>query len=127
MNGLTTYAIAPASRARSTSSRWLNAVSRTTGAIRARTIRSAAEMPSRTGILTSITTRSGRSSSASRTACSPSPASPTTSKPAVAQHLDDVEPDQRLVLGDDDAAGGAGGRRLVGHAGQPSERAGARP
>ena len=32
---------------------------------------------------------------------------------AVAEHLDDVEADQRLVLGDDDAAGGAGGRGLV--------------
>ncbi len=40
---------------------------------------------------------------------------------AVTEHLDDVEADQRLVLGDDDAAGGAGGRELVRHDRQPSD------
>src|SRR5829696_731526 len=43
--------------------------------------RSAAEMPSSWGIFTSMMTRSGRSSVASATAVSPSPASPTTSNP----------------------------------------------
>src|SRR6478736_7729829 len=81
VNGLTTYARAPASLARSTSSFWLNAVSSTTGAMWFLVRRSAAEMPSSWGILTSITTRSGRSSVASATAVSPSPASPTTSNP----------------------------------------------
>ena len=79
VNGLTTYAITPASRARSTSSFWLNAVSITTGARRSLPITSAALMPSSTGILTSMTTRSGRSSRASSMACSPLPAWPTTS------------------------------------------------
>ena len=74
--------MAPDSRARSTSSRWLNAVSITTGATRSRAIWAAAAMPSSRGILTSITTRSGRCSIVSATACSPSPASATTSYPA---------------------------------------------
>ena len=78
-NGLTRYAIAPAARARSTRSRWLNAVRITTGASRDPAIFSAAASPSMIGILMSMITRSGRSSSASRTAASPSPASPTTS------------------------------------------------
>jgi len=54
----------------------------TTGAMRALPIRSAAVMPSITGILMSMTTTSGLSSVASATARSPSPASPTTLKPA---------------------------------------------
>src|SRR6218665_3163318 len=43
--------------------------------------RSAADIPSSSGIFTSMMTRSGRSSVASATAASPSLASPTTSKP----------------------------------------------
>ena len=46
MNGLTTYARAPGSLARSTSSFWLNAVSSTTGAMWFLLSFSAAEMPS---------------------------------------------------------------------------------
>jgi len=71
--------MAPASRARSTSSRWLNAVRITTGAIRWPAISDAASMPSFLGIFTSMITRSGLSSPASCTACSPSAACPTTS------------------------------------------------
>jgi hypothetical protein len=68
-NGLTRYAMAPASRARSTSSRWLKAVSTMTGAILWPAICSAADSPSRTGIWMSRITRSGRSSAAWSTAC----------------------------------------------------------
>ena len=64
-NGLTRYAIAPASRARATRSRWEKAVRITTGAIRSPAMVSAAAMPSSTGIFTSRITRSGRSSRAS--------------------------------------------------------------
>src|SRR6478609_9423424 len=81
VNGLTTYARAPASLARSTSSFWLKAVSSTTGAMWSLLSFSAAEMPSSWGIFTSMITRSGRSSVARATAVSPSPASPTTSNP----------------------------------------------
>ena len=59
-------------------SRWLNAVSMTTGAIRSPTIDAAAAMPSTFGIFTSMITRSGRSERASSIACSPSAASPAT-------------------------------------------------
>ncbi|KQX28060.1 hypothetical protein ASD29_22935 [Streptomyces sp. Root1295] len=78
LNGLTRYAMAPASRARSTRSRCENAVSIRTGAMDSSAIFSAAEIPSRTGIFTSRMTRSGLCSRASSTACCPSPASPTT-------------------------------------------------
>src|SRR4051794_28608970 len=74
--------MAPASRARSTRSRWLKAVSTMTGAIRSPAIFSAALSPSRTGIWMSRMTRSGRSSAARSTACWPSPTSPTTSYPS---------------------------------------------
>ena len=74
--------MAPASRARSTSSRWENAVRITTGATRSPAIRSAAEIPSRTGIFTSRITRSGPCSVASETAVCPSPVSPTTAYPS---------------------------------------------
>ena len=83
----------------------------TTGAIRCSTICSAAEMPSSPGILTSRMTRSGRSSSASR----PPLAVAGLADDVVAllrEHLDEVEADQRLVLGDDDSS------RLPGHTGQ---------
>ena len=53
------------------------------------------------GILMSRMTRSGRTSSASRTAVSPSPASPATSYPSSTSISRQVEPDQRLVLGDE--------------------------
>src|SRR5664279_2151062 len=76
--------MAPASRARSTSSRCENAVRITTGATCSPTISAAASIPSFLGIFTSRITRSGRSSSARATACSPSAASPTTSKPSSA-------------------------------------------
>ena len=79
VNGFTKYAIAPASRAFSTRSRWLNAVSTTIGAMRLLAISDAASMPSRRGIFTSMITRSGLSFSASSTASWPSPASPTIS------------------------------------------------
>ena len=68
-------------------------------------IRSAAEIPSRTGILTSRITRSGFSAEASSTAFSPSAASPATSVALFLQHLLEVEPDQRLVFGYDHAEG----------------------
>ena len=58
-----------------------------TGATRSPAMRSAAEMPSRIGIFTSRITRSGRSSVASLTAFSPSPASPTTQITVLFQHL----------------------------------------
>ncbi|CFS05585.1 Uncharacterised protein [Mycobacterium tuberculosis] len=82
LKGFTRYAIAPASRARSTRSRWLNAVSTTIGAIRLLAISDAASIPSRRGIFTSMITRSGLCSSASSTASWPSPASPTISYPS---------------------------------------------
>lgn len=82
LNGFTRYAMAPASRARSTRSRWEKAVSISTGAMDSSAIFSAAEMPSRTGIFTSRMTRSGRCSRASSTALAPSPASPTTEYPS---------------------------------------------
>ena len=74
--------MAPASRARSIRSRWLKAVSMTTGAMRAEVIWAAAAMPSIFGILTSQMTRSGRRSVARATVWTPSAASPTTSKPS---------------------------------------------
>ena len=84
----------------------------TTGAIRSRAIRSAAAMPSRTGIFTSRITRSGRCSSASSTARSPSAACPTTSYPSSASISARSMPDQRLVLRDHDAPGLRGGHRV---------------
>jgi len=71
--------MAPASRARSIRSRWLNAVRMTTGGMRLSAICAAAAIPSIFGILTSQMTRSGFRSIAKATACSPSAASPMTS------------------------------------------------
>src|SRR6266536_4009919 len=68
----------PASAASSTSSLSEKAVSTSTAGPLSWVIRRAAATPSILGILTSITTRSGLRSCASLTACSPSPASPTT-------------------------------------------------
>src|SRR5215510_8299961 len=74
--------MAPASRARSTSSRCENAVRMTTGARCLAAICSAAEIPSSTCILTSRIIRSGRRLDASSTACSPSDAWPAISYPS---------------------------------------------
>src|SRR5215470_11999037 len=74
--------MAPASLARSTSSRCENAVRMTTGARCLAAICSAAEIPSSTGILTSRIIRSGRRLDASSTACSPSDAWPAISYPS---------------------------------------------
>src|SRR6202012_5990989 len=82
VNGFTREAIAPASRAFSTRSRWLNAVSTTIGAMRLLAISDAASIPSLRGIFTSMITRSGLWRSASSTASWPSPASPTMSYPS---------------------------------------------
>src|SRR5215468_8373553 len=74
--------MAPASRARSTSSRCENAVRMTTGARCLAAICSAAEIPSSTGILTSRIIRSGCRLDVSSTACSPSDAWPAISYPS---------------------------------------------
>jgi hypothetical protein len=60
-------------------------------------IRSAAEIPSSTGIFTSRTTRSGRCCSASRTRVLAVPGLAHDVEPGITEHLDDVEADQRLV------------------------------
>ena len=90
----------PASRARSTRSRWLKAVRMTTGAMRAATICSAAESPSSTGILTSSRTRSGRSSVASRDGRAAVAGLADDGVALLLEHLDEVHADERLVLGD---------------------------
>ena len=74
--------MAPASRARSTSSRWLNAVSTITGAIRAAAICSAADSPSSSGIWMSRMTRSGRWPRPAPPPDRPSPTSATTVYPS---------------------------------------------
>ena len=97
--------MAPASRARSTSSRWENAVRITTGAICSAAIRSAAEMPSRTGILTS---RIDQIRLQLRGELDRLLAVRRLADDLVAlflQHLLEVEPDQRLVFGYDHAQG----------------------
>ena len=63
-------------------------------------------MPSSCGILTSMMTRSGRSSVASCDRGLTVAGLADDLEPVVAQNLDDVEADQRLVLRDDDASGG---------------------
>ena len=87
----------------------------TTGAIRCAAIRSAAAIPSSTGILTSRMTRSGRSSSASATAPGAVAGLADDVVALLGEHLGEVHPDQRLVLGDDDRGAGraaaAGSRR----------------
>ena len=103
LNGFTRYAIAPASRARSTSSRCENAVSISTGAMLSSAIFSAAEIPSSTGIFTSRITRSGRCSRASSTARLPVTGLTDDGVALLLQHLFEIETDQRLVLGDHDA------------------------
>src|SRR3954462_14152513 len=101
--------MAPASLALSTRSRWLKAVSITTGAIRADAIRWAAAMPSRRGIFTSRITRSGRSSSVqaagggadrrgARAAAPPCATHRHDVVPLLVEHLGEVHPDQCLVL-----------------------------
>ena len=95
--------MAPASTARSGRSRWENAVSMTTGAMRLATICSAAEMPSRTGILTSRMTRSSLSSSASAYGALAVAGLADDVVPLFFEHLFQVEPDERLVLGDNDS------------------------
>ena len=108
-NGLTRYAIAPASRARSTRSRWENAVRMTTGAMRAPAMCSAAAMPSRTGILTSVITRSGRSCSRQLDRLLAVGGLADDLVALLGQHLGEVHADQGLVLGDDHAAYGGSG------------------
>ena len=95
--------MAPASRARSTRSRWLNAVKMTTGASRWQPMRWAAAIPSRRGIFTSRTTRSGRM--LLRELHRPLPVAGLRDDvvPLLGEHLGEVEPDQGLVLGDEDA------------------------
>ena len=65
--------------------------------------RFAASIPSRCGIFTSMIARSGSCSRASATASSPSRASATTSWPRALEQVAQVEADDRLVLGDQDA------------------------
>ncbi len=75
--------------------------------------RSAAEMPSSCGILTSMMTRSGRSSVASCDGGLAVAGLADDVEAVVAEDLDDVEADQRFVLGDDDAAGSRWGCVLL--------------
>ncbi len=103
--------MAPASRACSMSSRWLNAVSMTTGAIRSSTIVAAAVMPSTFGIFTSMITRSGRSARASSTRLLAVAGLTGDDVALLGEHLGEVEPDQRLVLDDEHPQSGGGGRR----------------
>ena len=80
-------------------SRWLKAVTMTTGARPSAMISSAADSPSRRGIATSMNTTSGRHSRVGRqppARRTPGPRPRTRTPPA----LDEVHPDQRLVLGD---------------------------
>ena len=79
----------------------------TTGAIRAAAIRSAAAMPSRTGIFTSRITRSGRSSLGQLDGLGPVAGLADDVVPLLGEHLREVHPDQRLVLGDHHGAYGA--------------------
>ena len=106
MNGFTTYARAPASLARSTSSFWLKAVSSTTGAMWFLLSFSAAEMPSSCGILTSMITRSGTQLGGERDGGLAVACLTDDVEAVVAEDLDDVEADERLILRDDDATGG---------------------
>ena len=69
-------------------------------------------MPSRTGIFTSRITRSGRSSSASSTARLAVRGLADDVVPLLGEHLGEVHADQRLVLGDDDAARLRDGHRV---------------
>ena len=94
--------MAPASRARSTSSRWENAVRITTGAIRCPAIGSAAAMPSSTGIFTSRITRSGRSVLGQLDGPGTVAGLADDVVALLAEHLGEVHADQRLVLGDHD-------------------------
>ena len=94
--------MAPASRARSTSSRWLNAVSTITGAMRAEAICSAADSPSRTGIWMSRITRSGTSVRRPVDGLLTVTDLGDDLVPLLLEHLLEVEADERLVLGDED-------------------------
>ena len=69
---------------------------------------SAALIPSSLGILTSITTRSGRSSRGQRDGRLAVAGLADDVVALFGQHLDQVEPDQRLVLGDDHAGRACG-------------------
>ena len=106
--------MAPASRARSTSSRWLNAVSTMTGAIRDEAICSAADNPSSTGIWMSRITRSGASSIARSHGLLPVTDLGDDLVPLLLEHLLEIETDECFVLGDEDPD------RLAAHGGEPS-------
>ena len=101
-NGFTRYAIAPASRARSTSSRWLNAVSTRTWAMRLPAISDAASIPSRRGILTSMITRSGLRLSACIDGFLAVAGLADDLVAFLPQHLGQVEPDEALRPCDED-------------------------
>ena len=75
----------------------------TTGAIRSAAIRSAAEMPSSTGILTSRMTRSGRRAVSQLHGRLAVAGLGHDLVPLFLQHLLEVQADQRLILGDHDA------------------------
>ena len=85
------------------SSRWLNAVSMTTGAIRSPTIDAAAAMPSTFGIFTSMITRSGRSCAGQLDRLLAVAGLACDDVALLGEHLGEVEPDQRLVLDDQHA------------------------
>ena len=80
----------------------------TIGAIRLLAISDAASMPSRRGILTSMITRSGLRLSARSTAFLPVAGLADDLVAFFAQHLGQVQPDERLVFGDENTA------RLIG-------------
>ena len=98
--GFTRYASAPASRASSITSRWLNAVSISTPQIRSAVMIRAASRPSMPGILMSRIARSGRRS---RTSVDGLVAATGLAHDVVAllfQGLTQVEADDCFVLGD---------------------------
>ena len=110
-NGFTRYASAPASRAWSTRSRCENAVRISTAASRSPAIVRAAVSPSMPGILMSRIARSG---SSSRTSSIGVVAAAGLADDLVVLFFEDlleVEADDRLVLGEDDADGLASPRR----------------
>ena len=94
--------MAPASRARSTSSRWLKAVSTMTGAMRAPAICSAADSPSSTGIWMSRMTRSGLQRLRLVDRLLPVADLGDDGVPLLLEHLLQVEADEGFVLGDED-------------------------
>ena len=98
--------MAPASRARSTRSRWLKAVRMTTGAMRSPAISPAAVMPSILGILTSQMTRSGSQGPCllHRGLAVADLADDVVS--LLGEHLAQVQADEGLVLRDEHTPGG---------------------